>query len=341
MDSPSPFLHSSENFSVSVTARCLHRLHPISPAGDRTRSALDAIALLRSPDRSLCVAAVAMSGLSNSVTDNREVCFAFGSNLDADQLHRRCPSARILSVGRVDHHKLCFAGHSARRGGGVATLRPSMAASTPGVLFDVDARDLAALDRFEGHPFRYQRRRTMVLLPDGSERPAWVYVLPMDVPETKPSETYVATIRRGYERHGLDVRTLDAAVRVCARVRVFVYGTLMRGEANHRWLGSAQLLDGSARTAPCYELHDLGAYPALAFAGTVTVVGELYAVDPEGLARLDELEGYPGLYGREDIYLEDGSSAVAYVMPRSRLAGTSLGVVSEGDWRLRRSRDRS
>jgi gamma-glutamylcyclotransferase (GGCT)/AIG2-like uncharacterized protein YtfP len=215
-----------------------------------------------------------------------------------------------------------------------------MTVSTSGVVFDVDAKDLAALDRFEGHPARYIRRHAMVVVPDGTEIRAWVYVLPMDAPETKPSPEYVATIRRGYEQHGLDVKALDAAVRASESVRVFVYGTLLRGEANHPWLDGAKLLDGSARTAPCYELHDLGAYPALVLDGTSTVVGELYAVDSEGLARLDDLEAHPDLYVRQHIRLEDGSSAVTYAMPRARLPERSLGVVGGGDWRSRLPRKR-
>lgn len=215
-----------------------------------------------------------------------------------------------------------------------------MTGSTPGVIFDVDAMDLQELDRFEGHPSRYVRRHAIVVRPDGSEVRAWTYVLPIDAADGRPSAEYVASIRRGYEQHGLDIRILDAALRDSTCVRVFVYGTLMRGEPNHRWLDGARLLDGAARTAPSYELHDLGDFPALALEGDSAVSGELYLVDEQGLARLDELEAHPELYSRENIRLDQGTSAVAYAMSRSLLAKHSLGVIREGDWRLRISRER-
>jgi gamma-glutamylcyclotransferase (GGCT)/AIG2-like uncharacterized protein YtfP len=274
------------------------------------------------------------------VSTDRTICFAYGSNLDLAQLLGRCPGARVRAVGWLEGHALRFAGHSKRWAGGVATLHPSLTACTPGLLFDIDARDLAALDRHEGHPTRYVRRPSMVRARDGAEVRAWVYALPLDVPEARPSDAYVAAIRRGYEHHDLDVGVLDAAVRASARERVFVYGTLMRGEANHRWLAGARLLAGAARTAACYELHDLGAFPALALDGADAVAGELYEVDAHDLDRLDELEGHPAYYVRSAVRLHDGSTAVAYTMERAGLAEASLGVILGGNWRRRRRRGR-
>ena len=43
-------------------------------------------------------------------------------------------------------------------------------------------------------------------------------------------------------------------------IRLFVYGTLMQGEANHGELAGAPFW-GSARTADGFELWNLGPYP--------------------------------------------------------------------------------
>ena len=52
--------------------------------------------------------------------------------------------------------------------------------------------------------------------------------------------------------------------------RVFVYGTLRRGEPNHHILDRPPLR--RARTLPAYELVSLGAFPAMVPGGTTAVV---------------------------------------------------------------------
>ena len=112
--------------------------------------------------------------------------------------------------------------------------------------------------------------------------------------------------------------------------RVFVYGSLLAGEEHHDLLVKARML-GTGRTEPTYTLFDLGEYPALLAGGTTSVVGEIYAVDADLLAQLDEFEGHPKLFKRETIVLADGTDAYAYVWqhaPHGR-------VIAGGDYRER------
>jgi gamma-glutamylaminecyclotransferase len=81
---------------------------------------------------------------------------------------------------------------------------------------------------------------------------------------------------------------------------VFVYGTLMRGYANHHFM-SGQTFAGTAQTPPGYTLYDLAGYPGMVReAGDAQgVFGEVWSVDDDCLARLDALEGTSeGLYSR-------------------------------------------
>ena len=93
-------------------------------------------------------------------------------------------------------------------------------------------------------------------------------------------------------------------------VFVFVYGTLKRGEKNHHWLDGASF-QGEAELNGVV-LHDLGPFP-MAVVGEGTAIGEVYAVEGSGLARLDELEGYPRLYDRQVLILCDGRRAWVYL----------------------------
>lgn len=118
-----------------------------------------------------------------------------------------------------------------------------------------------------------------------------------------------------------------------ATTRVFVYGSLLSGEPNHRVLASARRI-GEARTAPGFALHDLGAYPAMIEGGAHAVAGEVYEVDAKTLARLDILEGHPRYYRRAAITLADGSSAETYLLTPAQVEGRPL--IASGNWRGRR-----
>jgi len=115
---------------------------------------------------------------------------------------------------------------------------------------------------------------------------------------------------------------------------IFVYGSLKRGESNHRLLARARFLR-RAHTAPFFELYDLGAFPAMVAGGFTSIAGELYEVNEETLAALDRLEGHPTLYRRTPTPLADGGVADAYVLARGSVDGRWL---TDGRWSGERDR---
>ena len=106
----------------------------------------------------------------------------------------------------------------------------------------------------------------------------------------------------------LELVTASWCARAVPGVRLFVYGSLRRGQANHRELAGASFVRSLA-TAPRYALVERDGYPALV-PGTGAVEGELYEVAHEHLARLDAFEGSG--YVRAQVTLADGSAALAY-----------------------------
>ena len=134
----------------------------------------------------------------------------------------------------------------------------------------------------------------------------------------------------------MTARSTQPGARRCEsepRTLVFVYGTLLVGESNHRFLKGAQLISPEARTQPGFRLHDLGPYPGLTRGGEQAVVGEVYEVDEPTLAALDRLEGHPRFYRRTGIVLADGSAVETYLMTPAQLEGYP--VIATGSWRLR------
>lgn len=120
--------------------------------------------------------------------------------------------------------------------------------------------------------------------------------------------------------------------------KVFVYGTLLSGCSNHRFLKDAHLLR-AAHTTPMFVLYDLGQFPGLVAGGSQSIVGEVYRVEEATLAALDRLESHPTFYRREEIVLHDGTTALAYLLTLDKVRGCS--VIASGSWRDHVSRTRT
>jgi gamma-glutamylcyclotransferase (GGCT)/AIG2-like uncharacterized protein YtfP len=96
--------------------------------------------------------------------------------------------------------------------------------------------------------------------------------------------------------------------REAASTLLFVYGTLKRGQRNHRLLDGQEFVR-AARTRPGYRLLDLGPYPGLVESDTGGAIeGEIYRVDAATLLRLDAFEGPQ--YRRAVIKVQDAGDTV-------------------------------
>jgi gamma-glutamylcyclotransferase (GGCT)/AIG2-like uncharacterized protein YtfP len=262
--------------------------------------------------------------------------FAYGSNLDPDQMKYRCPQATPLGTATLPRHRIAFAGYSHAREGAVATVLPESEATTPGLLYRLTLTDLELLDRFEGHPGFYLRSKRTVRDHRGRFQSAWVYQLPSEYPEGPPANEYFRMIQQAYRKMNWSTDSL-----IEARQRgmegmpeafdhlVFVYGTLRRGEPNHGLLEGSQCL-GRTHTESRFTLLDLKYFPGLIRGGRTSVAGELYAVDEWTLRKLDSLEGHPSFYRREPILLVDGREVLSYIYQRDNHRRDR--PIPSGDW---------
>lgn len=92
-------------------------------------------------------------------------------------------------------------------------------------------------------------------------------------------------------------------------INFFVYGTLKQGYGNHRLLANATYLgDGTVHGMQLY--HGPG-FP-YAFTGDGKVKGEVYAVRPCDIGRLDALEGYPHHYDRKEVQVLDAKGEITH-----------------------------
>jgi gamma-glutamylcyclotransferase (GGCT)/AIG2-like uncharacterized protein YtfP len=129
------------------------------------------------------------------------VVFAYGSNLDVMQMQRRCGVLDVDGIALLPRHRLAFAGHSARWNGAVATIDADQDSVVPGVLYRLDKDALKSLDRFEGHPFVYERVPVRVYASDKRWRRVHTYML-RSRSFGRPAPEYLDAIRRGYRVWG-------------------------------------------------------------------------------------------------------------------------------------------
>jgi hypothetical protein len=144
----------------------------------------------------------------------RVAYFAYGSNLDPEQMRRRCPDARSVGPATLRGFVLEFRGHSRTWGGGVANVRPKRGGLVRGLVYSLTIRDLARLDQFEGHPWQYARFAMKVEHRAGRASAAQVYAMvATDRPVSPPSDSYLSVLSRAYARLGFDPAALRRAVR--------------------------------------------------------------------------------------------------------------------------------
>ena len=132
--------------------------------------------------------------------------FAYGSNMDWQQMQERCPGSSFCGIATVDGHELCFPRLSNGRGCGVASIAPNVGGCVWGVVYEVSAYALAALDRYEGYredhdASRNRYNRIMIeVFRDGlvaQPLSAWTYIAVPEPNPPLPSAAYVAHLVAG------------------------------------------------------------------------------------------------------------------------------------------------
>lgn len=142
----------------------------------------------------------------------KTIYLAYGSNLNLEQMARRCPTAQVLGPAKLKGYTLTFRGMN---GGAVANIEPDVAGGVPVLLWRLEPADEAALDRYEGFPVLYRKEKVMVTF-QGTRVKAMVYVMNEGKPLGEPNGRYYNIIRKGYHEAGFDIGILDRAVKAAA-----------------------------------------------------------------------------------------------------------------------------
>ena len=142
---------------------------------------------------------------------NDKLYFAYGSNINLDQMAHRCPDALPVGPVMLENYELLFRGSS--ENGGVATIRPKQGSYVYGLLWKLTPPCEKALDFYEGWPNLYRKESLTVFDANGKAVSVMAYVMNDSrmVPSI-PWESYYNGIHEGFLQNNLPVKHLEHAL---------------------------------------------------------------------------------------------------------------------------------
>ncbi len=143
--------------------------------------------------------------------EKRKKYIAYGSNLNLEQMARRCPTAKVIGAGEIRDHELLFRGYPKSA---VATVEPKKGAGVPVLIWEIGPEDERNLDIYEGYPRLYGKVNLEVQMENSSES-IMAYTMNEGREIGTPSVHYLETITTGYLEAGFDVNRLLESVSHC------------------------------------------------------------------------------------------------------------------------------
>ena len=132
--------------------------------------------------------------------------FAYGSNINLEQMEHRCPDAQLVGPVTLQNYELQF------RGSGFATVAPKKDCVVHGLLWKLTPKSEQALDRYEGYPRHYTKEQVSVRTTDGAAVSVMAYIMDERFREPMlPTKSYYNGILEGYRQNGLPVSALKKA----------------------------------------------------------------------------------------------------------------------------------
>lgn len=128
-----------------------------------------------------------------------------------ERLRQRCPSACLVGVAIAHNFVLQFS-KASKDGSGKAALVESPAQTVPGVIFEIETSERAALDRAEGHGHGYERDNdfTVEILANGDRVSTCTYIATTTGDLLRPFDWYLALVIVGALHQKLDEQHIAA-----------------------------------------------------------------------------------------------------------------------------------
>ena len=153
--------------------------------------------------------------------NKRRLYFAYGSNINLEQMAFRCPNAKPLMPVTLSGYELAYRGY-----GGVATVIPKEGETVPGLLWSITPECEESLDQYEGYPKLYHKADVTVTDPEtGKQYHTMMYEMDQrhKMPAV-PSPYYYSIIEEGYRQNGMDTKPLLQSLHKAEQEWELLYG---------------------------------------------------------------------------------------------------------------------
>ena len=134
----------------------------------------------------------------------KKLYFAYGSNMNLEQMAFRCPGAQVVDTVRLEGYRLAFRTNGGGRG--VATILPDPQSHVDGVLWRISAQDERNLDYYEGWPRLYGKEPFRVTRTNGRSVEVMAYTMnaPYKDSPACPPPGYLVGILEGCLQNHID-----------------------------------------------------------------------------------------------------------------------------------------
>ena len=132
----------------------------------------------------------------------KRLYLAYGSNINLEQMARRCPNSKVIGTAMIPDYELEFRG--------VATIVPKKGAEVPVLMWEIDQQDEINLNHYEGFP-RLYRKEVFEMEVNGKIREGMAYLMNYKG-IAPPTAQYYNGIKKGYEDNGMDTKYLHDAL---------------------------------------------------------------------------------------------------------------------------------
>lgn len=134
---------------------------------------------------------------------NKKYYFAYGSNMNLEQMKYRCPNSKVKDSFFLEGFELEFKNQGL---GTYATVKKSENSKVPVVMWEITEQDESTLDRYEGCPSFYRKEYVSIEFND-EVHDVLIYIM-NDQRYGIPSKEYIHAIEEGYISAGFDTEIL-------------------------------------------------------------------------------------------------------------------------------------
>jgi len=131
-----------------------------------------------------------------------KIYVAYGSNMNMEQMKRRCPKAKPIGKGIIENYKLEFRG--------VANIIKCKEKRVPVALWEITDECEKSLDIYEGYPKLYRKEYVKIKL-ENQEITGMVYVMNYKG-IAPPNQMYYNIIKQGYKDFEIEETALEQAL---------------------------------------------------------------------------------------------------------------------------------